>query len=175
MFDKKVQAEALILDDEGAGHVTDTDFHGVYWDHHKYIVEVRPDGGEPFRVETKAKVPIFHKPRPGDVVQVSFDPKSHKTEIHIEGDPRYDPKLIRANSKQERAAQREALLSGAPVPAASNVEHHIVDDEPRWNVPAACPECGARVDQSTASFAAHPVCTYCAKPMPCEPVSAEDY
>jgi len=24
MFDKKVQGEALILDDEGAGHVTDT-------------------------------------------------------------------------------------------------------------------------------------------------------
>jgi len=28
MFDKKVQAEALILDDEGSGHVVDTDFHG---------------------------------------------------------------------------------------------------------------------------------------------------
>ena len=50
MFDKKVQGEALILDDEGAGNVTDTDFHGVDWDHHKYIVEVRPAGGEPFRV-----------------------------------------------------------------------------------------------------------------------------
>jgi hypothetical protein len=175
MFEKKVQGEALILDDEGAGNVTDTDFHGVDWDHHKYIVEVRPADGEPFRVETKAKVAIFSKPRPGDVVKVSYDPKSHKTEIHIEGDPRYDPKLIRANSKQERAAQKEALLNGAPVPAASGVVHHIVDDEPRWNVPAACPECGARVDQSTAAFAAHPVCTYCAKPLPCQPVSAEDY
>jgi hypothetical protein len=47
----------------------------------------------PFRAETKAKVPVFHKPRPGDVVKVSFDPK-----------------LIRTNSKQERPAQREALL-----------------------------------------------------------------
>ncbi|HET9967980.1 MAG TPA: hypothetical protein VFQ68_07055 [Streptosporangiaceae bacterium] len=44
MFDKKFQAEALILDDEGSGHVVDTDLHGVDWDHHKYIVEVRPDG-----------------------------------------------------------------------------------------------------------------------------------
>jgi len=75
MFDQKVPAEALILDDEGAGHVVDTDFHGVDWDHHKYIVEVRPDGGEPFRVETKVKVAIFHKPQPGDVVKVSYDPK----------------------------------------------------------------------------------------------------
>jgi len=54
MFDKKAQAEALILDDEGSGHVVDTDIHGVNWDHHKYIVEVRPPGGEPFRVETKS-------------------------------------------------------------------------------------------------------------------------
>jgi hypothetical protein len=29
MFDKKVQGEALILDDEGAGHVVDTDFRGT--------------------------------------------------------------------------------------------------------------------------------------------------
>jgi hypothetical protein len=175
MFDKKVQGEALILDDEGAGHVLDTDMHGVDWDHHKYIVEVRPDGGEPFRVETKVKVPIFHKPQPGDVVKVSYDPKSHKTEIHIEGDPRYDPKLIRARTKQERSAQAEALLNGAPAPAAFGVVHHIVDDEPRWNVPASCPECGARVDQSVAAFAEHPTCTYCAKPLPCEPVRDEDY
>jgi hypothetical protein len=66
------------------------------------------------------------------VVTVSFDPKSHKTEIHIEGDP-------------------------------------------RWQVPATCPECGAQVDQSTAAFAAHPACTYCAKPFPCEPAVTEDY
>jgi len=57
MFDKKVRAEALILDDEGSGHVVDTDLHGVDWDHHQYIVEVRPEGGEPFRIETKVKVP----------------------------------------------------------------------------------------------------------------------
>jgi hypothetical protein len=50
------------------------------------------------------------------VVKVSYDPKSHKTGIHIEGDPRYDPKLIRATSKQRRTAHREALLNGAPVP-----------------------------------------------------------
>ena len=129
MFDKKLQAEALILDDEGSGRVVDTDLHGVDWDHHKYIVEVRPDGGEPFRVETKVKVPIFHRPQPGEVVKVSFDPKNHKTEIHIEGDPRYDPKLIRAKNKQDRAARAEALLSGAPAPIAAGVVHPVVDDE----------------------------------------------
>ncbi len=169
MFDKKAQAEALILDDEGSGSVTDTDFHGVHWDHHKYIVEVRPAGEQPFRVETKAKVPISHHPQPGDVVKVTYDPKNHKTEIQIEGDPRYDPKLVRANSKQQRAARAEALLSGVPVPGSAGIVHYL-DDEPRWKVPATCPECGARVDQSAASMAEHPTCRYCAQPLPCEPV-----
>jgi len=170
MFDKKVQAEALILADAGSGNVVDTDIHGVDWDHHKYILEVRPAGEDSFRVETKAKVPIFSQPQPGDVVKVAYDPKNHKTEIQIEGDPRYDPKIIRANRKQQRAASAEALLSGAPLPAATGVVHYVDDDEPRWKVPATCPECGARVDQSTASMADHPTCQYCAKPLPCEPV-----
>jgi hypothetical protein len=177
MFDKKAQAEALILDDEGPGNVVDTDIHGVKWDHHKYIVEVRPAGEAPFRVETKSKVPISHRPFPGETVKVTYDPKNHKTEIQIEGDPRYDPKLIRAKNKQDSASRAEALLSGAPVPSGTGSVHfvNVVDDEPRWKVPATCPECGARVDQSTQSMAEHPRCQYCAKPLPCEPALSEDY
>ncbi len=174
MFDKKAEAEALILDDEGPGHVVDTDMHGVDWDHHKYIVEVRPAGGEPFRVETKAKVPIFRHPQPGDLVKVMYDPKNHKTGIQIEGDPRYDPKLIRAKNKQDREARAEALLSGAPVPRTAHVVHYSGAGHhaggPSWKVPATCPECGARVDQSAASMAEHPKCQYCAQPLPCQPV-----
>ncbi len=116
MFDKKVLADALILDDEGPGPVRDTDVHGVDWEHHKFILEVRPEGEAPVRVETKAKVPIFSQPNPGDVVKVEYDPKNHKAEIQIEGDPRYDPKLIRAAKKQQAAAQRDALLNGVPLP-----------------------------------------------------------
>lgn len=169
MFDKKAQAEALILADEGVGNVTDTDIHGVHWDHHKYIVEVRPAGAEPFRVETKAKVPISSHPEPGDVVTVAYDPKNHKAEILIEGDPRYDPKLIREARKHDREAEAQALLGGAPAPTASGAVHYR-NGQPRWSVPATCPECGARVDQSTASTAEHPTCAYCAKPLPCAPV-----
>jgi hypothetical protein len=39
----------------------------------------------------------------------------------------------------------------------------------RWVVPTKCPECGASVDQSRASVAAHPTCAYCSKPLPCQP------
>ena len=173
MFEKKEQAEAKILDDEGPGNVVDRDMHGVDWDHHKFIVEVRPPGGDPFRVEMKAKVPIFSSPQVGDLVKVLYESRSHKTEIQIEGDPRYDPKLIRdkkKQQKQERAARTEALLSGAAVPETTGVVHGIDDHEPLWKVPATCPECGARVDQSKASMAEHPQCEFCHEPLPCEPV-----
>jgi len=175
VFDKKVQAEALILANEGPGNVVSRDFHGVDWDHHKYIVEVRPVGETPFRVETKAKVPIGSAPQEGDVVRVIYELKSRRTEIQIEGDPRYDPKLVRENKKRQRAARAEALLSGAALPdAASPVEDF--DDEPLWTVPTTCPECGARVDQSSASMAEHPTCKYCAQPLPCEPIPRDqDY
>jgi hypothetical protein len=43
------------------------------------------------------------------------------------------------------------------------------EDVVRWRVPTKCPECGAPVDQSTASLAEHPSCDYCHKPLPCEP------
>jgi len=174
MFDNKVPAEAQVLADEGSGNVVDTDMHGVVWDHHKYILEVRPPGAAPIRVETKAKVPIRYAPQPGDIVKVSYNPKNHKTEIQIEGDPRYDPKLIRANKKQQRAAETQALLSGAPATAASGVVHGLIDDEPQWIVPEVCPGCGARVDQSVASVAEHPACEFCHQPLPCKPVP-EDY
>ncbi len=36
-----------------------------------------------------------------------------------------------------------------------------------WVVPDHCPECGAVVDQSVASMAAHPTCPFCQNPLPC--------
>jgi hypothetical protein len=39
----------------------------------------------------------------------------------------------------------------------------------RWIVPVECPHCGAPVDQSRESQAAHPSCLMCHNPLPCEP------
>jgi hypothetical protein len=53
---------------------------------------------------------------------------------------------------------------------------NIVPDEPQWRVPASCPECGARVDQSTASMAEHPKCEFCEHALPVERIRYhEDY
>jgi hypothetical protein len=38
-----------------------------------------------------------------------------------------------------------------------------------WHVAAHCPDCGAPVDLSVATVAAHPVCAYCRHPIPCDP------
>jgi hypothetical protein len=83
----------LVLERQGQGHVVDRDIHGVDWEHRNYILEVRPPGQHLFRVQTTARVPIFSKPEQGNVVKVSYDPENHKTDIEIEGDPRYDPAL----------------------------------------------------------------------------------
>jgi hypothetical protein len=195
MFEARERAEAVVLEVEPPGAFSETDTHGVEWVHRKYILEVRPAAQRPFRVEAKAKVPIFDHPGEGDAVTVSFDPKNHKTEIHIDGDPRYDPRLIREARKEREAARKEALLSGAPDPAALVLSHnaaewalaHNVEElawvhhhasvahpepyrEPQWTVPAVCPECGARVDQFTGSLAEHARCEYCHNPLPRERV-----
>jgi hypothetical protein len=188
MFEhNRLQAEAVVLAEEGYGMVLETDMHGVRWEHRKYILEVRPAGQQPFRVETKAKIAIFHQPSRGDSVTVSYDSKSHKTEIHIEGDARYDPKLIREATKKKQAAQREALLSGAPLaPVASGsadaaLRHNReaarerADNALYWRLPPACPECGAKVDPAMASQAEHPQCGYCGSSLPSNRLHLGEY
>ena len=41
---------------------------------------------------------------------------------------------------------------------------------PPWTVPTHCPNCGAPVDQATASRDPDPLCQFCRQPVPVEPV-----
>jgi hypothetical protein len=43
---------------------------------------------------------------------------------------------------------------------------------PPWSVPARCPNCGAPVDQATASRAADPHCEFCGQPVPVSPLAS---
>ena len=111
MFGKKksmVEGQAKILLDVGpAGY---TGMVGDPTANIKYIVEVQPANGEPFRVETKAKVELISPPAVGDVLRALYDPESHKVELQLEGDPRYDSKV----RKEAKKARREELLHGGP-------------------------------------------------------------
>jgi hypothetical protein len=119
MFGKKksmVEGQAKILQNEGpagyGGMVGDPT--GTF----KFIVEVQPAGGAPFRAETKAKAELILLPVAGDVLRALYDPESHKVELQLEGDPRYDSKV----RKQAQKARREELLHGGPPTHQSVVE-----------------------------------------------------
>ncbi len=165
MFGKKETGQAKVLSTESYGHSITTDMHGDRWEHRTYIVEVHPEGEAPFRTEAKGRVCIRCSPDAGDVVKVLYDAKTHRTELDLEGDGRYDPKLRRADAKARKAAEREALLAGAP---ASSVEDDEgiddVDDEP-WTAPATCPQCGAPVDALAEEVAERHRCQYCQQPL----------
>lgn len=111
-----VEGKATILADEGYTGFSSTG-PNYAWEHCKYIVEVRPDGGEAFRAETVAKVAFLGGPNVGDVVNCKYDASSHKVELLLDGDPRYDPRLQKAAEK----AQNDAILHGSPgsAPAAN--------------------------------------------------------
>ena len=122
MFHKKksmVEGQAKILQDAGpAGY---TGMPGDPTIKTKYIVEVQPADGEPFRVETKVKVELVGFPVEGDMVRALYDPESHTVELQLEGDPRYDSKVRKAAQK----ARREELLHGGPPTHKSAVEEEM--------------------------------------------------
>jgi hypothetical protein len=84
---------------------------------------------------------MLQPPAPGDEVFVYFAPNDR---TQVLADELWDPKM----------------------PGNQPGFGH---DPIRWKVPAECPNCGARVDQSTESLAEHPTCHMCNAPLPCEP------
>jgi hypothetical protein len=108
----KVPAKAKILADEGYGMVNKSASHTLQ--HQKYMIEVHPEGDEPFRTEVQVWVSWPGQPKVGDVVNVSYDPKSRKASIELEGDPRFDWKLQRAQAEERAAKQRDKLLHEKP-------------------------------------------------------------
>jgi hypothetical protein len=113
MFGRKVAAPAKIIADEGYKFVN-KDGHKTL-QHETYIVEVHPDDETAFRTEVKAWVSWPDMPKVGDTVQVTYRPGTHKVEMSVEGDPRFDWKLLEAKRHTEAAETRERLLN-EPVP-----------------------------------------------------------
>jgi hypothetical protein len=57
------------------------------------------------------KAKAAHSPNIGDLVNARYDVASHKVEVILEGDPRYDPKLRRAEKKARREQEKARILS----------------------------------------------------------------
>src|SRR3982751_3302711 len=109
MFGRKTQtAKAKILSDEGY-HMAENS-GTVALQHEKYIVEVHPEGAPPFRTETVAWVSWTDRPAVGDIMDVRYAPGSQHVDLVIEGDPRYDWRLIAAQKDAADQQQRRNLL-----------------------------------------------------------------
>jgi len=111
---KKKPAKATILKDEGYG--TAMNSVEVALQHQKYIVEVHPeDPADPaFRAEVKVWVSWPDYPQEGAVVNAVYKEGTTHVEIVLEGDPRFDWNLRKAQKEAQDAAERAALLGAPP-------------------------------------------------------------
>ncbi len=110
-------ASAKIIADEGYQFV-DKDGRKTL-QHETYIVEVHPDDEAAFRTQVKAWVSWPDMPKVGDTVQVTYRPGTHNVDLSVEGDPRFDWKLLEAERNAEAAETRQRPLKEPVPPDAS--------------------------------------------------------
>lgn len=108
-WQKKVAAQARILADEGYYWTYKSSSASLQWQ--KYIIEVYPPAEPPFRTETRVWVNWLNSPGVGVMVNVLYVPGTKKAKIVIEGDPRFDWRLIEAQKAAAAAAERKRLLN----------------------------------------------------------------
>ena len=80
----------------------------------KFIGDVTPSEGVPFRAETAGWFEGMHSPRKGDVVKVMCNPADKSVELQVSDDVRYNVGLADTANKARLAEQRQRLLEGEP-------------------------------------------------------------
>ena len=86
----------------------------------------------------------------GSMVPVRYD-AANRTRLVIDV-AALQQRALRDYIKQEQKPRKQSAAAGPP-----------------WVVPVHCPNCGAPVDQATASRAADPHCQFCSQPIPVTP------
>ena len=81
------------------------------------IVDVYPDGADPFRAEAQHSFSMMLAPDPGAQLKVRCNPETKKVEIDTDGDQRYDAVLRKAQRKEAEKAQHAVDLN-APIGTA---------------------------------------------------------
>jgi hypothetical protein len=114
MFDKKrilkngEPAEATVLSVDQRSHLTSNELRD-----YDYVLEVRPESGEPFQANVRAKFwMVGLRPKSGDVLKVRIAQKSREVVFDLEGDPRYDVDAMNAQTEKLRASMREQPSAG---------------------------------------------------------------
>lgn len=86
---------------------------------------------------------------------------------------RYDPAHPGRMVLDVPAMQKRALhdyIQQAQKPKQQQPDRAGAETGPPWVVPARCPDCGAPVDQATASRDPDPKCEFCRQPLPVSPL-----
>ena len=115
------------------GGMTKTDSHGRSSCKFDVILDVYPDGAEPFRAETREWFSELRSPDPGDSLRVRCNPEKRAVEIDLSEDARFNPKIFRPANDAQRKQEHDELLKappGTPVPGEpSAVENLSSADE----------------------------------------------
>jgi len=93
----------------------------------EFVLEVRTPTGQVFRAKATHHFFIYTpQPQVGDILKVTYDPKSLEVELDLKDDLRYDLKGMKHHEKASRLteqARRDALLSaspGTPLPSTTS-------------------------------------------------------
>jgi hypothetical protein len=81
------------------------------------ILDVFPEGAEPFRAETHHQ--FGRHPDPGDSLKVRCNPEKRAVKIDLSDDARFNPKIYRKENRRKREEEHDRLLNappGAPAP-----------------------------------------------------------
>jgi hypothetical protein len=99
------------------------DMHGRSISKFHLILDVYPDGAEPFRTETSKWFNNMRFPNPGDSLRVLCNPEKKKVKIDLSEDERFNTRLFRPVNDARRKRERDQTLND-PVgtPAAGDYD-----------------------------------------------------
>jgi hypothetical protein len=109
---KDIETTAKVVALSESASIVEVDGKSRY----KVVLDVKATDGPVFRVTADHWFETLFSPNAGDVMKVSYDPKSHKTKIHSDGDLRFD---IRAHEKRRHQEERVAVDQAMAKPAAT--------------------------------------------------------
>jgi hypothetical protein len=73
------------------------------WQKYDYTLEIRPEGGPPFRAEVRERFYLIErKPAEAELVPVKYDPGTLKAVFDLTGDPRFDLEAMQRRSAEQR-------------------------------------------------------------------------
>jgi hypothetical protein len=96
------------------------------------VLDVTPEQGEAFRTTITQRLPrMVSAPQAGDVVNVTYNTKTKKAKLELEGDVRYDLNLLVQAQRvdvQQRQQAIGATPAGTPLPAQAHEAHDAVQE-----------------------------------------------